>query len=130
MTAPAIVKRAKQKAIRQPKAQPSPLEELLAWQIRVAGLPEPVREYMYGKPVKRKWRADFAYPERKIIIECEGGTYSRGRHVRPLGYERDCEKYNWASILGYKVLRFTSNMIKSGEALNVIEFALKGDHHG
>jgi hypothetical protein len=36
----------------------------MAWQIRVAGLPEPVRELKFH-PVRR-WRADFAWPDHPI----------------------------------------------------------------
>ncbi len=35
---------------------------------------------------ERKWRADFAHPGYKIIVEIEGGAFSNGRHVRGRGY--------------------------------------------
>ena len=101
----------------------SHLEETLAWQIKAAGLPDPVREYHFAAqpPYKRKFRADFAYIEQRILIEVEGGTWSRGRHTRPVGFEKDCEKYNLASLLGWRVLRFTGDMIEDGRALATIE---------
>lgn len=49
----------------------------------------------------RRWRADFCHEPSKIIIECEGGLY-KGRHTNPLGYAGDCEKYNAATLLGFK----------------------------
>lgn len=60
---------------------------------------------------KRKWRFDFAYPPLKIAIECEGGTWANGRHTRGVGFSRDCEKYNAAALLGWRVFRFTSDML-------------------
>lgn len=64
---------------------------------------------------KRRWRADWYIPAHKILLEYEGSTWGGyGRHVRGVGYGKDCEKYNHAQILGYKVLRFTSDMVVSG----------------
>lgn len=73
----------------------------------------------------RDWRFDFAWPKRKIALEVEGGTWSRGRHTRGSGFEKDCEKYNEATLLGWRVMRVTGNMVKDGRALQVIERALK-----
>lgn len=96
----------------------SQLEDELFYQIKIAGLPNPEREYRFASP--RKFRADFAYPDRMILIEVEGGTWTRGRHTRGVGYQADCEKYNLAALLGFRVLRFTGEMVKSGNALGVI----------
>jgi very-short-patch-repair endonuclease len=86
-----------------------------------SNLPAPDREYRFH-PV-RKWRFDYAWPKRKIALEVEGGTYCRGRHVRPQGYERDCEKYNAAALLGWTVLRATTAMVNDGRALALLEEA-------
>jgi len=80
------------------------------------GAVSPMHEYRKG----RAWRADFAWPEAKLIVECEGGIYSAGRHVRGKGYEADLDKYNHAALLGYRVLRFSRRQIESGEAVDVI----------
>jgi len=74
----------------------------------------------------RRWRADFAWEKERLIVEVEGGAYTQGRHVRGKGFENDCEKYNWASLHGWTVLRFTRKFIVNGEALNMIEEALDG----
>jgi len=57
----------------------------------------------------RRWRFDFAIPEHKIAIEIEGGIFVRGRHTRGAGYQKDCEKYREATILGWQLLRYTTN---------------------
>lgn len=74
-------------------------------------LPAPVREYRFHDI--RKWRFDFAWPEYKVALECEGGTWSRGRHTRGAGYQGDLEKYNQAAVLGWTVLRYTPGMMES-----------------
>ena len=96
-------------------------EETLLLQIRAVGLPEPVREYKFALP--RKWRFDFAWADRLLAVEVEGGVFVQGRHSRGGGFTADCEKYNTAAIRGWTVLRFTTAMITSGEAIKVIEEA-------
>jgi len=109
--------------------------ETLAFQIKALKLPAPVREYRFYP--KRGWRADFAWPNEKLLVEYEGGIFARsmgkgqdyGWHQsvgRMLG---DMEKYNKAAMMGFRVLRFTANHVKSGEAVNLIEQALKGGIH-
>ena len=55
----------------------------------------------------RKWKFDYAIPLLKIAIEIEGGVYIRGRHNRVIGFINDMEKYNRATIEGWKVIRYT-----------------------
>lgn len=96
--------------------------ELFLFQVRAAKLPQPVREFRFHPT--RKWRSDFAWPDRKLLVEYEGGAFTQGRHTRGAGFEKDCEKYNSAVLLGFRVLRFTSRHVKSGEALQMTESAL------
>lgn len=98
-------------------------EQMLAFQLEAAGLKPFARELVFAPP--RRWRADFAYPDLRILIEVEGGTWRRGRHTRGAGYEKDCEKYNAAALAGWLVLRFTANMVDDGRALDTIEKAYK-----
>lgn len=107
--------------IRQESARMSQLELILETQMRLVGL-DPEREYRFDP--ERRWRADFAFPTAKVLVEVEGGHWTNGRHVRGSGFEKDCEKYNRAQELGWIVLRYTSRMIKSGEALQQIERVL------
>jgi very-short-patch-repair endonuclease len=99
----------------------SALEETMQLHLRAIGL-DFEREYRFHKV--RKWRFDFAIPDLKIGIECEGGIYSGGRHVRGNGFEADCFKYNQAALDGWRVLRFTKSMIDSGAAIAQIELAV------
>ena len=90
--------------------------------MRAICLPVPEREFGFHKT--RRWRFDFAWPEKKLAVEVEGGTWAGGRHVRPAGFEQDCEKYGEAAILKWSVLRVTSKMVNDGRALQMIERAL------
>lgn len=103
------------------RIQRSPLEVMLAYQMDVAGI---VYQSEVRFDPKRRWRIDFAVSEKLIAIETEGGHWIGGRHVRGAGFEADCEKYNALALAGWRLLRFTGNMIKSGVALRTIERAL------
>ena len=85
-------------------------EEVLAVDLDKAGISF-VREYRFSPD--RKFRFDFAIPERMIAIEVEGGIWSGGRHTTPQGFLRDIVKYNLAVCSGWKVLRFTSDMVEA-----------------
>ena len=68
----------------------------------------------------RKWRADFHLNGKKILVEVEGGIWSNGRHTRGKGYLGDLEKYNEATMMGYQVIRFSTEQVKSGKAIEQI----------
>lgn len=82
------------------------------------------REYKFCH--ERKFKFDFADKDIMVAIEIEGGTWSGGRHTTGSGFAADCRKYNLATSLGWKVFRFTGEMVKSGEAVNFICDYLKG----
>lgn len=88
--------------------RPSAIEEEFALACRVIGLPAPVREYRFHPP--RRFRFDFAWPALKIAVECEGGVWTDGRHVRGRGFLGDCEKYNLATRDGWRVFRVGTGM--------------------
>lgn len=95
----------------------SKLEAELTQQLEFAGIASE-REYRFAPP--RRWRFDFAWPEHKTACEVEGGMWVNGRHNRPAGFAADLEKYNTATILGWRVLRVCADDIKSGMALEWI----------
>ncbi len=78
--------------------------------LRAEGMPEPMREYRFAPP--RRFRFDFAWPLWRVAVEIEGGEFARGRHVRGAGYVRDCEKYNLAVQLGWRVFRFAGSEVR------------------
>lgn len=76
----------------------------------------------------RRWRFDFAFLRDGIAIEVEGGTWTKGRHTTGSGFEKDCEKYNEAALLGWRVFRFTGSMVKDGRAIKTIKEVIYGRH--
>lgn len=101
----------------------SEIEDTFAFQLRATGIVGWEREYRFAPP--RRWRFDFAWPEHKLAIEVDGGTWSGGRHVRGSGVEKDSEKYSTAAVLGWRVIRCTRAQVESGEALRWLEKALR-----
>lgn len=97
-------------------------EETLMLHIRAHKLPEPQREHRFEP--ERKWRFDFAWPQRLLAVEVEGAVWANGRHTRGSGYVKDMEKYNRAAILGWRVLRFSTDQVKRGEAIAALRGAL------
>jgi very-short-patch-repair endonuclease len=84
-------------------------------------LPTPELEYPFARP--RRWRFDLAWPAHRLAAEVEGGTWVAGRHSRGAGYEADLEKYNEATLLGWRVLRVTTHMVIDGRAIELLERA-------
>lgn len=80
------------------------------------------KEYVFHP--SRKWRFDYAIIENKIALEVEGGTWIQGRHTRPLGFINDMEKYNAATILGWRVLRVTPATLYSINTFNMLKEAI------
>ena len=76
-------------------------------------------EYRFH-PVRR-WRFDHANPEYKVAIEYEGGIWTGGRHTRGIGYKNDCDKYNAAQVLGWRVLRYTTSHTLEQVLADIVE---------
>lgn len=101
----------------------SSLEELFALQVRASGLSAGMEREHRFHPTRR-WRFDFSWPEKRVAVEIEGGHWTGGRHVRGAGFEADCEKYLEAIVMGWRVLRVTGSLVKSGRALAAAEALL------
>ena len=111
------------KNARRPQAKKQPRavsvgEALLARQLDAMKIAY-TKEFQFHP--ERKWRADFRIDGYPILIEVEGGVWSQGRHTRGKGFEGDCEKYNQAAILGFTVLRYSTEQVKSGLAVKEIK---------
>jgi very-short-patch-repair endonuclease len=100
----------------------SDLERALLFQVKALGLPEPVQEHQFSPP--RRWRFDFAWPDLKVAVEVEGGSFVGGRHTRGAAFEADCRKYAEATCQGWAVLRVTGRMIEEGTAIEFVKRAL------
>ncbi len=101
-------------------------ENELAMQISSHGMPEPQREYFFAEP--RKFRADFAWPQFRVLCEVQGGLWRRGggAHSHPSNIQRDVEKQQHAALHGWFVVPVTTDQckLKNGEAIAVLERVL------
>lgn len=101
-----------------------------------------VREFRFHPT--RRWRFDYAITDAKIAVEIEGGIFGRdkekpcptchqtrkGRHNTIIGMVNDIEKYNTATALGWRVLRFTREQMKPpllDSTLAIIELTVHFD---
>ena len=100
----------------------SELENILHKQILLAGLPGPKREFLAIPG--RRFRFDFYWPESNLLVEVQGGVWTKGGHTSGIGMNRDAEKTNLAVLLGFRCLSVTSNQVKCGQALKWIQEAL------
>lgn len=91
--------------------EPSLLEQTLLAQIKREKLPLPVTHHRFHPT--RRWEFDFCYPDRMIAIECEGGIFRSGGGAHSSGKAilRDIEKYNTATLMGWRVFRLHTGMV-------------------
>ena len=64
-------------------------------------------EFIFSK--ERKFRFDWAVPQLLVAIEYEGIFSEKSGHTTLSGYKKDVEKYNLATKLGWKILRYTAD---------------------
>jgi very-short-patch-repair endonuclease len=83
--------------------------QLAAWSLESGIYVE--REYRFHP--ERRWRFDFALPDKLIACEYEGIHSEKSRHTTITGYQGDIDKYNAAQALGWKVIRFTAKTYKT-----------------
>ena len=76
-------------------------EERLAEELEQAAIPGWDLTPQYRFHPERRWSFDFAFPSQRVAIEVEGK-----RHTTYDGHRKDCEKFNEAARLGWRVLRF------------------------
>lgn len=96
----------------------SKFEEAFHWQLKHAtDIADGIPNYRFD--LNRKWEFDFAWPDVLIAVEIEGGIWRKGggAHSHPTNILRDIEKYNHAARAGWRIFRFTTDMVDSGEAL-------------
>lgn len=112
--APAARNTPRRKAVQSP--------EVFLAALRQRGLPQPHREYRFAEP--RKFRADFCWPSHGVLVEVEGGIFTRQAHGSITGMLRDIQKYNLAAVHGYRVLRCVPDDLCSETFLSTIHAVL------
>lgn len=95
----------------------------LVFQLLACKLPTPVAEHRFAPP--RRWRFDYAWPERRLALEVQGGLFIQGRHSRGPALLKEHEKLNAAARLGWRVLFTTPTDVRNGKALQLVESVLR-----
>jgi very-short-patch-repair endonuclease len=96
----------------------SDIEEMLAFQIKAVGLPEPVREYKYIPG--RRFRLDFAWPALKFGVEVQGMVHRIKKQ-----FEADIYKRQLGLLAGWKILEVSGKTVRGGQAALWIAQLLK-----
>lgn len=95
-------------------SQTSPLEDRFYARWQDVGGPALEREVRFHPT--RRWRFDFADPQKKIAYEIQGGLYqAQSGHRSHDGVRRDAEKLNAAQLLGWRVFQITTYTLKDAE---------------
>ena len=110
----------------RPKTPSSRLEAKFALYWRSLGGPDLEREFRFHPT--RKWRADFAHAESRVLIEIEGGIYidGGGRNNRAAGFVADLEKYLEAALDDWRVVRLADPLITAPMVERLIAFVRGG----
>ena len=103
----------------------STLEELFAFQATAAGLPAFEREVCVIPG--RKFRFDFCWRPARLLVEINGGTYTKAAHSTGGGIARDYEKIWLAQKCGWHVYPCDGNAVKSGKAVKEIQEYLEAE---
>lgn len=114
-------KTAAEKAVEAAKAKAERMR--FFFELGRAGLPVPEFEVRFHP--SRGWRFDYAWPDRMLALEVDGGIYSAGKHGRGDGIEKDQEKTNHAAALGWRVMRTTPRKLTKPTTISLIRLALE-----
>lgn len=101
-------------------------EASYAFQCKAFKLPRVEEQFLFAKPLGRRFTADFAFVEYQLLVEIQGGIWrpGGGAHSRPAGIDRDIEKQQHAALLGFQVLPFTPEQVKAGFAIEFTQRVL------
>jgi len=62
--------------------------------------------------VRRPYRGDFLWPASRVVVECQGGTWSVGGHSSGAGIDRDAAKAITAQLGGWLLFPITTTMLR------------------
>jgi very-short-patch-repair endonuclease len=104
-------------------ATESPLETMLRLLLALGGLPPPVPQFEVRAGTRLLGRADFAYPDARLVLECDGRAYHQEWAVGV----RDRRRQNSLVVdAGLRVLRFTHDDLcfRPAEVVGAVRAAL------
>ena len=95
---------------------------IVAW-LREHKIPAPEVEYEYARP--RRFRADYAWVEQRLLLEVEGGIYTRQAHGSISGILNDIERSQQAAMHGYRVFKCQPDDLLRTDTAQMILSALE-----
>lgn len=87
--------------------------------LKANNIPLPIIEYQFHPT--RKWRFDYYWQQNRFALEVEGGVWTGGRHTRGTGFLKDMEKYNSATIMGFRIIRTVPDDLTSDTTIRMIK---------
>lgn len=108
----------------------SSLERTAAMLFAAHGLPPWEREYTFHPT--RKYRFDYAWPDHRVALEIQGGTYKvkkdgakeQGAHSRGRRQRSDFEKCNAAVLLHWRLFYADTDMVTTGVIVDTLKEVL------
>lgn len=73
-------------------------------------------EYPFAAQIGRRWRFDYWLPVSNVGIEIDGGIWLGKGHTGGKHFQSDLDKMNHATVMGFKVLRFSTADVLRGRA--------------
>ncbi len=109
------------------RAVDSELERRFLRLITDAALPVPETQFRAPWLSPIGGRIDFAYPDRRLVVEVDGRRW----HALSTAFESDRVRDNAAQLAGWRVLRFTWKMVVDEplQVVSVLRQALSADRH-
>lgn len=92
-------------------------EGVLAGQCAGLGLPPCEREYRFN--LQRRWRVDLAWPGKMLAVEIDGAV-----HRIKARFHADIEKHQALFFAGWRLLRVSTQQVRSGDAVKLVQGAL------
>lgn len=99
-------------------------------ELRFAAGESDITRYKPGKTDRApQWAFDFAWPDQRIAVEYQGVNVRRGAdgkmqtsggHADVQHLRKQHEKHAWATVLGWRILYFERDMVKSGYAVDML----------
>ena len=88
-----------------------------------ARLPVPELEYRFHP--SRRWRFDFAWVDRRVALEVDGGIWIKGRHNQGAALKKTWERDNAAAGMGWRILRCEPKDLLMAETIRALALALE-----
>jgi len=89
---------------------------------REYGVPEPEFEHKF---CERKWRFDLVWIAGSLLaIEVQGGLFSGGAHVRGSRMLQEFDKWNRATVIGWRILFVTPQQLLTKQTVDMVRACL------